>query len=136
MQVSKHMTDSSSWVQLTPGLNNQKKRGPENVLAAPYALKDGTFLVVRAPSSQPKSSTPAAATTTAVDRREDMFERYLREVAAEEKPRARQAQRAGMGGGLVAVSNGRRTETEVMLRIGGIDLNFSDDDNDTDDDSA
>lgn len=151
--ISKHVADiyssasssgswatSASWVPLTPGLNNVKKRAPENLLAAPYSLKDGSFLVIRHPSSsnhmnltQTKRRGPCAASAVAVDRKEDMFARFLHEVATQEKQQARKAQRVSAEdgrGGVSAASGGRRKETEVMLRIGDLDLNFSDDEDD------
>jgi len=141
LQFYKYAPETFSWTELLPGLNNMKKKGgrgqSENILSPPYNLKDGSFLTLRV--SAVKKSTGTSVGTkqgngSGVDRREDMFLRFLKEVAAEEK-RARRAH--GRVSGDVDFSPGFsntggtvRKETSVMLRIGDLNLNFSDDDDD------
>jgi hypothetical protein len=61
-----------------------------------------------------------------------MFLRFLREIEAEEKKVRRDSGRSGLqstGKNRTALVNGGgRKETDAVLRIGDLDLNFSDDD--------
>jgi len=124
IEVYKLDVETLEWIALSPSSNKQKSgHGKvENILLPPYLLKEGSLLVVK-----PKL---ASGDRRKVDRLEDMFLRFVREKADEEK-RLRRAEKIladkesrARGG----ASTGRRKETDVLLKIGDLDLNFSDDD--------
>lgn len=136
MQIYKYATETFTWTELLPGLNNLKKKGgrnqAENILSPPYNLKDGSFLILRTSSASASPVKGKLGSGSGVDRREDMFLRFLREIEAEEKKVRRDSGRSGLqstGKNRTALVNGGgRKETDAVLRIGDLDLNFSDDD--------
>lgn len=133
LQVFKHDAETCCWTELQAGMNNTKKGGRENILTNPYSLKDGSFLVVRSAVGTKAPDAGGRGVRAAPDRREDMFVRFLCELAGDEKKARRalgrvSAAAAGDGDGGGAGQAGRRRETEVMLKIG--ELDFSDDDED------
>ena len=95
-----------------------------------------------------KKATASGWPKIAFDRREDMYRRYLQATVAEElrvrRLAARQQAAAGKSkscqGGTATVGGGqgrgsRKKETDVMLKIGDLDLNFSDDEMEEEKDS-
>ena len=120
--IYKHVPETFTWKLLSPGLNKVNKKGTENLVNAPYSLKDGSFLVLLQQNG---------GRGEGVDRLEDMFIRYVREILAEERKIRRAhgrevmfVEEKGEGG------RSRRKESENILKIGDFDMNFSSDDDD------
>lgn len=116
LHVYKHQPQSHTWTRLSSA---HKKRGVDSILSPPHSLIDGSLLVLR------RAAAPSTGVESAVDRREDMFTRFLSIRAAKQrsKPRQRQMDSSAIEATVESSGSGK----EVGLKIGELDLDFSDD---------